>query len=238
MPVVLLPGMLCDARLWRHQVAALSGTATVQAGSVAGAITVNALAQTLLSLCPQRFALGGFSMGGIVALEMLRIAPERIAGLALVDTNCWADTAERAAMREAQVELVRGGGLCGLVREQLMPNYLADVNAENPGLQQEIESMAMSAGALTFVQQALALGTRADSLELLQKFKGPSLVLCGAEDKLCPPEGHREMAAALEDSSLHIIDGAGHFAPLERPAIVNSAMLDWVRQVQQKESEQ
>ncbi|MBN8431314.1 alpha/beta hydrolase [Microbulbifer salipaludis] len=235
LPVVLLPGTLCDGRMWRHQRAALGAQAPVLVGSMTGADSIQGLASGLLAALPPRFALAGFSMGGIVALEMLRQAPERIAGLALLDTNYGEDLPERAAAREGQVADALAGGLTGLVRGQLLPNYFAAANRDNPALAQEVVDMAEAVGELAFVHQARALGTRTESLGLLGEFAAPALVLCGKEDLICPVAMHEAMAAALPQAELVVVPDAGHMAPIEQPQAVSDALGRWLEHVLQKE---
>ncbi|WP_067104492.1 MULTISPECIES: alpha/beta fold hydrolase [Microbulbifer] len=235
LPVVLLPGTLCDGRMWRYQRAALGQLAPVLVGSMTGADSMRALARDLLAELPPRFALAGFSMGGMVALEVLRQAPERIAGLALLDTNYWEDLPERAAAREVQVAGALSGGLARLVREQLLPNYFAAANRDNPALAQEVVDMAEAVGELAFARQARALGTRSESLGLLGGFARPALVLCGEEDVLCPPPAHEAMAEALPSAELVVVPDAAHMAPMEQPQVVADALCRWLEQVLQSE---
>ncbi|GAB2518941.1 alpha/beta fold hydrolase [Microbulbifer agarilyticus] len=203
-----------------------------------GADSIQGLAQDFLASLPPRFALAGFSMGGIVALEMLRQAPERIAGLALLDTNYQADQPERAEARDAQVLAVMRDGVGDVVRKHLLPNYFAAANREDPVLAQTVIDMAEAVGELAFVRQARALGTRCDGLELLQEFSPPALLLCGDEDVICPVELHQDMATVMPQSDLVVVKNAGHMTPLEQPESVSEAMGAWLQKVIAKEVEQ
>ena len=132
--LLLLPGMMCDERLWQHQVDALGDQCRVQVCSLAGAASIYQLAASVLAMAPQRFALAGLSMGGIVAFEMWRQSPQRIERLALLDTNFRADPPERQRIRNAQIQSVRSGYLQQVLRDELKPNYLADCHKQNTAL--------------------------------------------------------------------------------------------------------
>ncbi|UWQ21297.1 alpha/beta fold hydrolase [Jannaschia sp. W003] len=224
-PLVLLPGMMCDARLWAPQVAALEGPAQVL--PIDGHDTIPALARAVLEAAPERFALAGLSMGGIVAMEMVAQAPERIARLALLDTFCGAEHPKMAARRERQIERVRAGALEAVMREELMPLYVAP----GPGAEAVLETcreMALALGGAVFERQARALQRREDRREVLRGVRCPALVLCGEADAMCPPDRHREMTALIPGAVLELVEGAGHLPTLERPKAVTEAMRRWL----------
>ena len=170
----------------------------------------------------------GLSMGGIVAMAMAGIAPERVVRLGLLDTNHHADAPERFAIRNRQIEEVRGGGLRRVIVEEMKPVYLAAGNRNNRALLDLLVDMAMDAGADAFVAQSLALRDRPGQGAALRDFRGPALVLCGEEDSLCPPARHREMAGLLADAELVLVPGAGHISTLENPGAVNAALGRWL----------
>ena len=196
-----------------------------------GAESIQGLAKDILASLPERFALAGFSMGAIVALEMLRQAPARIAGLALLNANYQADSSERAKAREGQVAAVLRGDLGNVVRGQLIPNYFAAVNRESEALAQTVVDMAESVGELAFARQARALATRVDGLDLLKNYSRPALLLCGEEDVICPVELHQNMAVAMPQSELVVVPNAGHMSPIEQPEAVADAMSRWLENV-------
>ncbi len=226
-PLVLIPGMMCDARLFAPQIAALSHRWPILHAPINDHDTVGALAEDILSWAPDRFALGGLSMGGIVAMEMLRQAPGRIERLALLDTNPMAESDEVKARREPQIAKVKAGGLRAVMRDEMKPNYLSD--GPNRGAIFDIcMAMAEALGPDVFIRQSLALQRRSDQQDTLCSFTGPALVLCGRNDALCPVDRHDLMHELLPNSVLKIIDGAGHLPTLEQPDITNVAMMRWL----------
>jgi pimeloyl-ACP methyl ester carboxylesterase len=227
LPLVLLPGMMCDARLYGPQIAALSGSVPLHLAPISGHDTVEALAADILASAPPRFALAGLSMGGIVAMEVLRQAPERINRLALLDTNPRAELAEVRAGREPQIAKVRSGGLKEVMRDVLIPNYLADA-AGNRDIEALCLTMALDLGAEVFERQSRALQARPDQQDTLKTVTCPTLVLMGAEDRLCPRDRHELMQGLIKGSRLVIVDGAGHLPTLEQPEAVTAALKTWL----------
>jgi pimeloyl-ACP methyl ester carboxylesterase len=225
-PLVLLPGMMCDARLWAPLMGGL-GRRTVIHGALTEADTVAALAEAVLEAAPPRFALAGLSMGGIVAMEIVARAPERVERLALLDTNPRAEAAEVAARRGPQVARARAGDLRAVMRDEMKPHYLAEGPRRREVLDLCME-MAMGLGAEVFARQSAALAGRADRREALRAYGGPALVLTGAEDRLCPRERHETMHALLPRSRLVVIEGAGHLPVLERPEETGAAIARWL----------
>jgi len=224
-PLILLPGMMCDARLFGAQVAALGATVL----PVTGAETVQALAAEVLAQAPERFALGGLSMGGIVAMEVIRQAPDRVAGLALMDTNPLAEAEHVKARRQPQMDRAAAGGLGAVMRDEMKPNYLAD----GPGRAAILDlcmDMALDLGPDVFIRQSRALHDRPDQCETLRGFDRPALVLCGRDDSLCPVARHELMHALLPDSTLRVIEGAGHLPTLEQPDATTAALRRWLEE--------
>lgn len=226
-PIVFLPGMMCDARLFTPQINALSGSHPVMCHPLVRHDTVEALAAQILSNTPDRFALVGLSMGGIVAMEVVRQAPDRVERLALLDTNPLAEKDEVKEKRIPQVEAAQNGELRRVMRDEMKPNYLAD----GPNLGAILDlcmAMAMELGPDIFVAQSHALQTRPDQSEVLSHYNGPALVLCGREDGLCPVERHELIHALLPNSELVIVENAGHLPTLEQPAQTNAALTRWL----------
>ncbi|WP_417522504.1 alpha/beta fold hydrolase [Marinovum sp.] len=226
-PLLLLPGMMCDARLFAPQIAAVSGSRPVHCAPIGGHDSMQALAEEVLAHAPPRFALAGLSMGGIVAMEVLRQAPERVAGLALLDTNPKAELAEVRARREPQIASVREGRLAQVMRDEMKPNYLTDGPRRGEILDLCMD-MALALGPEVFVNQSRALAGRPDQQETLRTYGGPALVLCGRDDALCPVARHELMADLLPDATLTIIEGAGHLPTLEQPQETNAALARWL----------
>ena len=224
-PLVLIPGMMCDARMWGGLPDALAPRPVHHALPVEGE-SIAAMAAAILAQAPPRFALAGLSMGGIVAMEMLEQAPDRIERLALLDTNPLAERAEVQARRAPQIARALSGDLVGVMRDELKPNYLAD--AGDTATLDLCLAMAEGLGPEVFRRQSLALRDRADRTETLARFTGPALVLMGAEDRLCPRDRHDLMHALMPQSRLVIVPGAGHLPPLETPAPTLAAFKDWL----------
>lgn len=223
LPRLMLPGHMCDARLW--SLAAMDGDCVD--GDLTRDDSIAAMAQRVLAAAPTRFVAIGFSMGGIVALEIARVAPDRLAGVVLSDTNAGADLPERSAARLAQQAEVRGGGLRRVVGEELKPAYLAPENCARQDILDLVMAMAVDLGADVFARQSEALRLRPDATAVLPGIACPVLVLCGADDPLCPPAWHREMAATIPHARLAVVAGAGHLLPLEQPDAFAALIDTW-----------
>lgn len=226
-PLVLLPGMMCDARLFGPQIDAFSAERTLHLPPLTGHDTVCGLAAGILAHAPPRFALAGLSMGGIVAMEIIRRAPERVDRIALLDTNPKAETEEMRQRREPQIRRILDGDLAGVMREEMKPNYLAD-GPRRADILDLCMAMAASLGPDVFTQQSRALQTRRDQQQMLRQITVPALVLCGEDDKLCPVERHELMHELIPGSSLDIIAQAGHLTTLEQPDLTNAALRRWL----------
>jgi pimeloyl-ACP methyl ester carboxylesterase len=229
-PLVLLPGLLNDSRLWAAQAAALSGLADCSAGDLTGSDAMGGLADSVLARAPAgRFALAGLSMGGYVALEILRRAPERVAALALVDTQARPDTAQATEGRRAL--MARSEGDFEGVVETLRGRLLLPAHAADPGIGGLFAEMARGVGAAAFRRQQAAILGRVDSRPLLPRVACPTLVLCGRQDAVTPPELHEEMAAAIPGAKLVVVEECGHLSAIERPAAVTAALRAWLESV-------
>lgn len=227
MPLLLIPGMMCDARMWGDLPTQL-GCDIHHALPVAGE-NVQDMATAILVNAPPRFALAGLSMGGIIAMEILRQAPDRVARLALLDTNPRAETPDTQARRAPQIARALSGELNAVIRDEMKPNYLADTPNQQPILDLCMD-MALSLGPQVFARQSRALRDRPNQCATLAAFKGPALVLMGVADRLCPRDRHEQMHALMPQSRLVIIPDAGHLPPLENPAATLTALSDWLHQ--------
>lgn len=227
-PLLLLPGMMCDHRLFEPQVARFAPERNVLCADLTGVDTVEALAARVLAEAPRHFALAGLSMGGIVAMEMMRQAPGRITRLALLDTNPRAEVPEVRAGREPQMEKVRAGHLQEVMRDELKPRYLAD-GPEQERILAVCMDMALDLGPEVFLRQSRALRDRPDQQDTLRDVSVPTLVLCGAQDTLCPLERHELMHALVAGSTLVVVEGAGHLPTLEQPQATNAALSTWLQ---------
>ncbi|WP_370401025.1 alpha/beta fold hydrolase [Sulfitobacter sp. JB4-11] len=227
-PLVLLPGMMCDARLFGPQIAELSSEMPVMVAPVSHGERIEEIASNLLGALPARFALAGLSMGGIVAMEILRRAPDRVSRLALMDTNPLAETPVVAANREPQIVKVRSGRLIEVMRDEMKPNYLAP-GPQRADVMALVMDMAEVLGPEVFIRQSRALQRRRDQQVTLRKCRAPTLVLCGAHDALCPVKRHSFMAELIPGAELRVIEEAGHLPTLETPGEVTAALRDWMR---------
>ena len=215
---MLLPGMLCDHRLWQHQADALGPN--VHHADTTRDDNFEAMAERALEHAPPRFAIAGLSMGGILAFEIWRQAPERVTHMALLDTNPHAETAERRSLRLDQIAKAMAGGLRELAVDSMKPMYLAAAHRDDEALLDLVLDMAMGLGPEVFERQSLALRNRADSVPTLETIDCPALVLCGDEDMLCPPKYHTLMADRIPDARLRIVENCGHVSSLEQPEVV------------------
>ncbi len=221
--VLLLPGMMCDARMWADQIEAIKSPVSVPDLSVHDNFVD--MAASVLANAPDRFAVAGLSMGGILALELWRQAPDRITHMALLDTNPFADSPDRKSSRLQQIEQVFAGGLRELAVESLKPLYLAESNRDDDDLLNEILDMVLELGPDTFRRQSLALRNRADSVETLASINCPATVICGSEDTLCPLSYHEYMANRIPDAELIVIDNCGHLSSMEQADTVSNELL-------------
>ena len=226
-PLVLIPGMMCDERLFGPQIDAFSMDCDLIFASITEEASVTKLAQRVLSQSPERFAVAGLSMGGIVAMEMLRIAPERIVRIALLDTNPMAETEQVKATRVPQMMAVRDGKLATVMRDEMKPKYLAPGPRRKNVLDLCME-MALDLGPHAVLRQSRALMDRPDQSETLRGSTIPSLILCGRYDKLCPITRHEYMASLMPHADFEVIEDAGHLPTLENPDATNRALARWL----------
>lgn len=220
--VVFLPGFMCDGQLFASQrrALALAGIAS-SVGNVSRGLFMERIAERVLQNAPPRFALVGLSMGGIVAFEILRQAPERVTHLALVNTTARADTSHAA--RVQQLKRVVDGDLEGVLRTELAPHYFA--GPATAAMTAQVVDMGLSLGPNVFARQTLSLMGRACSLGLLPHISCPTLVLGGVHDAICPPDRHHEMADAIPGARLALIEACGHLSTIERPDAVTRELL-------------
>ena len=227
-PLVLVPGLLCDRHLWQHQDETLSDIADVSIVDMTQDGTVGDMAARVLREAPPRFALAGLSMGGYVAHEVMRRAPERVTKLALVDTSARADTEEQLKRRRDLIDQVGLGKFKG-VTKRLLPLLILPDRLSDDALVKTVQAMAEHVGKEAFLRQQNAIMTRPDSRGGLADIKCPTLVMCGRQDALTPLELHEEMAAAIADATLVIIEESGHLAPLEQPHAVSAVLRYWLQ---------
>lgn len=226
-PLALLPGLLLDGTFWHHQVAALVDIAEPWVADFTSQESVAAMAQSVLAAMPERFALCGLSMGGYVAQEIMRQAPERVERLALLDTKARPDDADTTARRRGLIELAQKGAFKG-VTPRLLPLLIHPDRLEDEELTRHIMDMAEAVGRDAFLRQQQAILDRADYRPLLASIRCPTLVLCGREDQLTPADLHTELAASIADARLVVLENCGHLPPLERPEATNRELRRWL----------
>lgn len=224
--LILLPGLLCDKALWQHQIAALEGTFDIQVPDLTKHDSMPALARHVLEGAPEQFHLAGLSMGGYVAFEIMRQAPQRVKKLMLLDTTARPDSDEQRQRRRGLIELAQKGHFKG-VTPRLLPLLIAQARLSDEALKQTIMDMAGRVGMEGFIRQQTAILSRVDSRPYLAEIKVPTTIVCGADDALTPPDHAHEMAALITGAQVHIIKAAGHLTLLEMPQQVGDLMQYW-----------
>lgn len=228
-PLVFLPGAMCDARVFAPQLAAFSPTMTVTVAPVTGGDRMEEIASRLLDGLPRRFSLVGLSMGGIVAMELLRRAPDRITRIALMNTNSLAETPQSASNYEPLIIKLKSGRIDEAVQAMIRPEILAP-GAGRVQVMAQVSAMAQNIGAEAIIRQIRAIQRRRDYQAVLRQCRLPALVLCGVHDRLTPVKRHELMAGLLPNARLEVIEEAGHLPVLECPEAVNAALHQWMHQ--------
>ena len=231
---LLIPGNMCDARMWRggndiirNTLHGALGAEPVDIDTFRDA-TIAGMARRALAAVQGPVLPFGFSLGAIVAAEMAVLAPDRVKGLVLAGYNATADLPDRAAVRPLQQEEVRQGRLNRVLIEELKPNYLAKAKSDDAELLSLLFDMGAAAGPQVFIRQSEALRLRPDRVEALSGLNIPTLYIAGAEDALCPPAWHRRWSGLTPGAALAVLDAAGHMAPLEQPDLFASAVRRWL----------
>lgn len=226
--LVFLPGLLNDARLWQAQIDGLAGAADCVVGDLTGGASMAALADSVLEQAPSaRFALAGLSMGGYVALEVMRRAPERVLALALLDTSARPDTPQATEGRRAAMKLSETD--FPAVVAALFPKLVLPAHARDAALASLFTAMAGGVGAEAYRRQQTAILGRIDSRPFLGAIACPTLVLCGEGDAVTPVEVHAEMASAMPGARFTTVPDCGHLSAIERPGAVTEALREWLR---------
>lgn len=226
--VILLPGLACDVTLWRDQLPALASHHAVHVSDVHFRFdTLPEMAAALLAECPGQQVLVGSSMGGMLALEAQRQAPQRVTAMALRGSSARADTPEMLQLRSDAIQLFEQGRVDDLLRANVMFAFHPD-SQRRPDLVASYLRFVGRAGAAALIRQNRAVMARIDSRPLLARVACPVLVACGEADRLTPPEHSQEIAAAIAGARLEIVPGAGHLLTIEQPERVNALLLDWL----------
>ncbi len=225
--LVMIPGLACTRALFAAQREALAAHRPVVVARVDGGDSMAAMAGAILASAPPRFHLAGLSMGGYIALEILRQAPERVARLCLMDSSARPDTPDKTALRQAALAEVEAGRYMQMSAENVALSVAAS-RADDHALRAAILDMARATGAGLWRRQMRAIMGRPDSRPDLPAIRARTLVLVGDEDRLTPPEHAREMAAAIPDARLEVIADCGHMSSMERPGAVSRLLADWL----------
>ena len=225
-PLIMLPGLLCDDRLWRQQAEALADVANPTIADLTRDATIEAMAARVLADSPDTFALAALSMGGYVALEIMRQAPERVTRLALFDTSARPDSPERAARRRADIEAVAAGRFAG-VTPRLLPELIHPSRVEGP-VGTTVMAMARRVGKEAFLRQQRAILGRADAREWLGRIRVPTLVAVGEDDGRTPVAIAEEIHRGIAHSTLYVFWDCGHLPPLELPDETTQVLRTWL----------
>ncbi|MCA6215906.1 alpha/beta hydrolase [Ideonella sp. B7] len=226
-PLILLPGLLCDADLWAAQVAGLADVAQPEVADLTQDDSVQAMAARVLAQAPARFALAGLSMGGYVAFEILRQQPQRVSRLALLDTSAAPDAPARAALRRRSLALLGRGRFLGVTR-QLLPTLVHARHVHGP-VGHTVQAMAQRVGAEAYRRQQTAILNRPDSRPLLPTVQQPTLLIVGEDDAVTPPAVVQAMAEGLPHARLHRLPDCGHLPTLEQPDTTTALLRTWLQ---------
>jgi pimeloyl-ACP methyl ester carboxylesterase len=226
-PVVLIPGLNCSARLYAEQIPVLWRFGPVQVADHTRDDSMDAIASRILAAAPPRFALAGLSMGGFIALTIMRHAPDRVQKLALLDTSARPETPEQTARRKPQIALAKAGRFAEVPPLQF-PVFVHRNRQGDEALRARVRVMAEETGAQAFLRQQQAIMTRPDARPSLPAIKCPTLVLVGDGDELTPPALSQEIAAGVVGSRLVVVADCGHLSTMERPDAVNRELNNWL----------
>lgn len=234
-PLILVPGLLCDWEVWAAQRAALQGIADIQIAEHSQSDSLGALAESIIARAPPQFAIAGHSMGGRIALEVMRRVPARVRGMALLDTGYEPLAAgqageHEAAGRHALLAVARTAGMRAMIR-QWVQGMVHPARLQDEDLIHGIVEMMARHTPDLYAAQIHALLNRPDAQTVLQSIRVPSLALCGREDLSAPPSRHSAIAAMIPGCQLSIIPDCGHMAPLERPEAVSAALRGWLSSI-------
>jgi pimeloyl-ACP methyl ester carboxylesterase len=230
--LVLVPGLLCDDALWAPQVTALSDVAACWIPGLLSEDSMSAMARSVLCDVPfDRFALAGLSMGGYVCMEIMRQAPQRVTGLALLDTRAAMDVPEETRRRHELVRLAQTARAFQPVTKLMLPLLMHPSRQQDEVLVKAVTDMAERVGIEAYVRQQRAIMSRPDSRADLRRVRAPSIVVCGRQDALTTLAQHKEMAALIPGAELVVIEECGHISSLERPEEVTVALRGWLKRI-------
>ena len=227
-PMVFLPGMLCDIRVFMPQIVALSRELAVVTVPTGNGERVDEIASQILSMVPNKFAMMGHGFGGVVAMEIMRRAPERVTRVALISTTPLPETPQEAADREMRIVAAKAGRLDDVIAQEIPPSTLAPANRKE--VMSKIAAMARAGGVDTYVRQSRAMQRRRDQQSTLRRVQQPALVMCGDHDTVTPLKRHEFMSELIPYAKLSVIQDAGHMPSLEQPVTLTDSLKGWMRQ--------
>lgn len=228
-PVVFIPDLMCDARVFHNQVNALSSECVVTIAATVEGERIEQMASILLDAVPQRFALVGLGFGALVAIEMTRRAPERVNRLALISADPQADTPSLASERDVMIARARAGRLDEVATEMLAGGVLAP-GPQRMEIQALFRTMAVEMGVDLFIRQQRAMQRRRDYQSALRQVQVPAMIMGGTEDRYLPPKRHQFLADLTPKAQLRLIEGAGRWPQMENPTDTTAALADWMAQ--------
>ncbi|SIS64002.1 alpha/beta fold hydrolase [Salimicrobium flavidum] len=227
-PLILLPGTLCDEKLWFHQVLNLSDIADVRVGDLTRDSSIYDMAMRVLNGAPKQFALAGLSMGGLVALEIVKQAPHRVSKLALLDTNPLPPSAEQINNWKRFIDMANEGHFIEITQKYLLPLLIQSNNQSNTELVETIYQMAENVGKEAMIKQMTALQKKPDYTRELSNITCESLVIYGIKDKMVAPEIQKTLRDNIPNAHLKEIEDAGHLCSLEQPQTVTETLRYWL----------
>jgi pimeloyl-ACP methyl ester carboxylesterase len=220
-PLVLLPGLLSDKRVWMHQIQHLKDVADVQIISLSQD-TPEKMIHSLLEEAPPKFALAGHSMGGWLCLEVMRVAPERVTQLCLINTTSRMDTEEKREKRYRMIEKAEEGSFQEIVKD-IVGKFVF-----NPLVKNDVEKMFLDLGKTVFIHQEQAMIKRKDTRSLLATIFCPVLVIHAAQDSVFSLDEHIELVAQMPNAKLALVEDAGHMSPMEMPQAITALLRYWL----------
>lgn len=228
LPLVLVPGLASSFRIWAPVIPPLWRLGPVMVANHIRDDSMAAIARRILAEAPPRFALAGHSMGGYIALEIMRQAPDRVGRLALLNTTARPDAPEATARRQNQVAMAQAGRLAEVL-DAIFPTFVHPARTQDAALRQLVHDMGDDVGVQGFVNNQTAIMARPDARPSLAAIACPTLVLGSAQDVLLPPSLSEEIAAGIPGAKLMIVPDCGHLSQPERPEAVSSALAAWLQ---------
>ncbi|NDY81684.1 alpha/beta fold hydrolase [Orrella sp. NBD-18] len=226
--LVMLSGHMCSEALWQNQVDHFSDRYRCMPMVFRQGDSIADFAQQVLQHAPEEFYLMGLSMGGYVAFEVMRRAPERVIRLALLDTSAESENPERTIQRKIDLQTANEKGLAALA-DQLPARWMHPDMVAKPTLFEKVREMVLNVGLKAFGQQQRAIIERANSFSSLKNIQCPTLVLCGRQDTSTPVSMHEDIVKQVPQAKLVIIEHCGHLSTMEQPAEVNRALDAWLK---------